>query len=68
MYNIFHTIKDICNGQLKFTSKQIAKDRYNTCLSCEIRNSKLNICTACGCYLPWKTKLKDAKCPIEAWK
>jgi len=66
-YNIFNAIWDFITGKLEFTSKKVVKERMDICKSCEIRNSTLNVCTICGCWLPAKTKLKKSSCPIELW-
>lgn len=66
-YNILDVLKDIVLGRLDFVDANTKKDRYNICLSCEARNKTFNTCTVCGCYLPAKTKLKKAGCPMELW-
>ena len=67
MYTIINVIKDALTGKLEFAEPNIVRDRRGECLLCELRNQKLNTCTICGCYLPWKTKLKKASCPMELW-
>ena len=39
--------------------------RIKICRSCD--NYKLYICKQCGCFMPVKTKLKFARCPIGMW-
>lgn len=53
---------------LNFADRQTAKDRIEVCNSCPAKHDSRNICTACGCYLPIKTRLKDSTCPMESWK
>lgn len=45
----------------------IAKERYTICLSCPYRNTLLDNCKRCGCYLPAKTRTLGASCPIGKW-
>lgn len=59
----------------------LADRRMRQCLSCKLFtdnqtcNSKLsgphiktgNITTGCGCFMPAKTKLLKAKCPLGKW-
>lgn len=43
-----------------------AKERMEICKACP--NLKLNFCKECGCFMPAKTKLKWASCPIGKWE
>lgn len=54
-------------GGLRFADKKTIDGRKNLCYNCEIRNEKLNTCTACGCFIPAKIRLKDEQCPLEKW-
>ena len=65
-YNIFDATKDALTGNLKFASDEIAQTRMDICNKCDAKND-LNICTACGCFLPAKTKLANAECPMNLW-
>ena len=42
------------------------KKRVDTCLNCEFITGAFR-CEKCGCYMKLKTKLKNAKCPIDKW-
>lgn len=64
-YNIWDVAKDFIKGDLEIADAEIVKQRQSICEPCEAR--KLNICTACGCVLPAKVRLKDASCPMELW-
>lgn len=66
-YTIINMMWDLVRGKLKLASSSVAKERYSICKQCPIRNPKLNTCTICGCYMPIKTKLKDASCPAGEW-
>ncbi|MGZ5551834.1 MAG: DUF6171 family protein [Nitrososphaeraceae archaeon] len=67
-YNIINVIRDLLRGKLRFASKLISTSRYQTCVSCEARSEQLNICTACGCYLPLKVRIEKSTCPMELWE
>ena len=50
-----------------FVDKEIKKERYSICKSCD-RFKKLNkICEMCLCFMPAKTKLAGAECPKGEW-
>lgn len=48
-------------------SAQLVEERLAICNGCEVQNKPLKICTACGCFLPAKTKLLNSACPMELW-
>jgi len=48
-------------------SEEIQQTRIDICNSCEKLHST-NFCTLCGCYMPVKTFLSNAKCPMDKWK
>lgn len=66
-YNIFHVIKDFLTGNLTEADEQTIAARRAICEPCEVRNQTANVCTACGCYIPAKTALAKATCPLEKW-
>lgn len=66
-YNILDAAKDLLTGNLEFASEDVVNKRIAICDPCEVRNSTLNTCTACGCFIPWKTKLQESTCPMELW-
>ena len=65
-YNIFDAVKDTLTGKIELVDDEIAQQRMDICNICEAKNS-LNICTACGCFLPAKTKIAKSECPMEKW-
>lgn len=44
-----------------------AAKRYNVCASCDQFNLVLKSCKQCGCFMPAKVLLKNAKCPLNKW-
>jgi hypothetical protein len=54
-------------GLSKLTNeeKDIVVDRTHSCSMCEYR--KFQVCGACGCYLPAKMLVMDAKCKKGLW-
>lgn len=66
-YGLLDAAKDFLTGSLEFASEDVVAKRIAICEPCEVRNSTLNTCTACGCFLPAKTKLLEATCPMELW-
>jgi Family of unknown function (DUF6171) len=64
-YTLINVAKDLFTGKLKLASSEIVASRKAICEPCEARNGA--ICTACGCVLQLKTRLKDSTCPMELW-
>lgn len=42
-------------------------DRYLVCKACEKFNNTLKTCTICHCFMPVKTKIHMAECPLKKW-
>ena len=42
--------------------------RISICASCPHLMPKLNVCKKCGCFMPAKTRLSGARCPIGKWE
>lgn len=42
-------------------------ERIKTCRKCEFLIPKVHICKKCGCFMPWKVKIKQVTCPIDKW-
>lgn len=40
--------------------------RIETCKTCPELN-RLGMCRQCGCFMPAKTRIKSASCPIGKW-
>lgn len=64
-YNILHAIKDLVSGKLEFAEKDVVRSRSATCGACEVKSR--GICTACGCIVMLKVRLKDSECPMMLW-
>jgi hypothetical protein len=48
------------------TAEPFAQQRWRICKSCD--HLKLYICTQCSCFMPAKTRLSQANCPIGLWR
>ena len=44
-----------------------ASARMSICRSCDNLKTKLPLCKQCKCFMPVKTRLKFASCPIGKW-
>ena len=55
----------VSNGKL-IADLDKQNKRWLICKSCEYIFNK-NRCTQCGCIMPFKVRLEDAKCPISKW-
>ena len=50
-----------------YIDKKISEERYSTCLSCPELISLTKQCRMCGCFMPIKTKIYNASCPLGKW-
>ena len=44
-----------------------AAERYDICKQCDSFKPTLKVCGECNCWLPGKTKLEFASCPLYKW-
>lgn len=51
-------------GQIKVID---AYERIKICQQCDKYLSTAKICRVCKCFMPAKTRIKQAKCPIGKW-
>jgi hypothetical protein len=58
---------DMLNPNSERASEEVAKSRFEQCLSCEFLLKPTNQCKKCGCLMHLKTKLAAAKCPVGHW-
>ena len=42
-------------------------ERMTICRSCDRLRKDLPLCKECGCFMPLKTSLKNAVCPLGKW-
>ena len=78
-YGIKDIVKDGFNGKIEIASKQLSDARYALCNVCpHLRRNieghadqKSRIsgekCNLCGCYMPVKSTLVKASCPVGKW-
>jgi hypothetical protein len=48
-------------------TRNMSQVRRMVCEVCPKRNKFLDQCNECGCFLPAKTRVKDAACPLQLW-
>jgi hypothetical protein len=51
----------------KRTEEDNADKRFEICKSCPELIKLTSQCKKCGCFMPAKTKLENAVCPIGKW-
>jgi hypothetical protein len=56
---------DLINPNTKYVDSEISEMRLKICKSCDMFMK--GICKSCGCYMPIKTKISHASCPINKW-
>ena len=50
-----------------FLPLSIARERYAFCKSCEELTPVIRTCKKCNCFMPAKTTLAYAACPLGKW-
>ncbi len=50
---------------ISLAEDSVRQERISICESCD--KFKLYFCTDCGCYLPFKTRIKDSVCTLRKW-
>ena len=58
--------KDLFNKE-NYTEEELSKARMDICLECDRLIQLTKQCRECGCMMPLKVKLTNAKCPIGKW-
>lgn len=58
---------DFLDPNTEYAEKDVAKARYDICLSCPELINITRQCKQCGCFMVAKTKLKHADCPLNKW-
>ena len=55
------------NSNARRYIKIIMNERYKICKICDQFNNTLKTCQICHCFMPIKTKLPQAECPLKKW-
>lgn len=50
-----------------YTTREVRDSRYAICKGCDEFWKTVKVCKECGCSMPMKTWLKEARCPIGKW-
>jgi ribosomal protein L32 len=61
---------DVKNILKRIQDNIVASDsetRMNVCRQCEHLHPTTKLCMRCGCFMPAKTKIKNAHCPLGKW-
>jgi hypothetical protein len=48
-------------------SRKLSEKRMKECVVCPYHQKLTNTCKECGCFLPAKTRVPDAECPVLRW-
>lgn len=66
-YGLKELTLDALKLNVKVAPQELAKARLETCELCPKYVHTRGTCSACGCYMPAKTKLTKATCPLKKW-
>lgn len=58
---------DFINPNTLKASEQKQESRMDICRSCPELINLTKQCKQCGCVMPAKVKLEEAKCPLGKW-
>jgi hypothetical protein len=64
--SIFTIAKNAAKGIDQSVPEEVAKSRLETCQKCPDLLSTGN-CKRCGCFVKFKTKVRQEECPIQKW-
>ena len=45
----------------------MSAERKQICMKCEHLRPRIKQCAKCGCWLPGKTRIPTARCPVGKW-
>lgn len=65
--SLFTIAKNAALGIDQSVPEEVAKERLDICMQCPNRVKATGTCDICKCYLKYKTKVKQEKCPIDKW-
>lgn len=66
-YGMKDLAKDAVKGTIQIAGAELAEQRYAICQECPFLKKDSRKCAKCGCFMPVKTKLTRASCPIKKW-
>ena len=61
------TFLDVLNPNVERTDEEKSQKRFSICEECPELIKLTKQCKQCGCFMPLKTKLEAAKCPLSKW-
>lgn len=67
-YGVLRAVFDFITDPNSVADEYVVAWRREICDGCEVRNETTDICTACGCFLPAKIRMKRSECPMQLWE
>lgn len=61
------TFFDLLNPASQKSDSILSKARLEICQSCDKYLDSVKQCKECGCIMPLKVRLANAKCPLAKW-
>lgn len=58
----------LINQKYDHVEPSVQKARLQVCMECPKYISSVKVCRECGCFMPAKTLLAIAECPIGKWE
>ena len=58
---------DLINPKTEWAEEELATERFSLCSGCPELINLTKQCKKCGCFMPGKTKIKHAACPLGKW-
>jgi len=61
------TFLDVFNPNVEGADEEKVQKRFSICKECPELIDLTKQCKQCGCFMPLKTKLEAAICPLKKW-
>lgn len=58
---------DVLNPNIEKASDEVAESRLSICIDCDRFIALTKQCKECGCFMPAKTTIQAAICPLNKW-
>jgi len=67
MKSLFNIAKNAATGIDQSVPQEVADKRLATCESCPMLLMATGNCKSCGCFVKFKTKIRQEECPEGKW-
>lgn len=65
--SLFTIAKNAAKGVDQSVPEEVAKERLEICNNCPKMIKLTGNCKSCGCFVKYKTKVRQEHCPLYKW-